>query len=89
LACSTVHHIDVDDPRAGYCRLRDLVDVLAGGQAGAEVNELRDAAGCREPHHALHERPVGARVCRQVRLLAEELLGELPISREVVLPPNM
>lgn len=58
------HHrivVDVDHPGAGIDPLRDLVHVARPRQAGAEVEELGDAAPGQMAHRPAEKRPVGPR----------------------------
>src|SRR5690606_9465406 len=88
--CPGVHEHDrvivhVDDPRLGRGAQRDLVHVLLGGEARADVEELPDPVADQEPHRPADEPPVGQRLLPGVGRGPEQLLRRLPVYREVVL----
>ena len=83
------HHrvvVDVDHAAAGRDVLRDLVGVVRGRDAGADVEELADA---RLPgqvtHRAGQEGAVGADRVDDVRIGLDRLLAGRPVGGEVVL----
>jgi hypothetical protein len=81
--------VDVDDPGRGSDALRHLVDVVGGGQAAADVEELGDARLSRQvPDGAAEERPVLAG--RDVRggRAPQDLRRGLTVRREVVRPAD-
>jgi hypothetical protein len=83
------HHrivVDVDHLRGRVHLVRDLVDVAAARQAGADVQELRDPglAG-QEPDHPAQQRPVGLRPCGGVGRDLQGQLDDIPVHGEVVL----
>jgi hypothetical protein len=67
-------------------RLRDLMHVLTGGKAGADVEELPDPRlGGKETHDPPQERPRGAGGLRRFREGLDRCLGRDPVGLEVVL----
>ena len=82
------HHlvvVDVDNPRVRIDRLRDLVNVLPGRQACAQIEELVHPRLGDGPHHPLHERAIGASILPNAGLLSEKFFGQLPVSRVIIL----
>jgi hypothetical protein len=78
--------VDVDDPGRGRDRLRHLVHVIRGRQAGPDVEELPNAGlGGQVPDRAAEERPVLARGDADGRVGLQDLLGGLAVGRKVVL----
>ena len=76
-----VHH-----PAIGRDGLRDLVGAAGRGQAGPDVEELADAALTSQvAHHPGQERPVRTGSRDHLRAAADDFLGGLPVSREMVL----
>jgi hypothetical protein len=85
--------VDVHDPGFGVDALGHGVDVVAGGDAGADVEELADADLARQvPHAAAEEGPVGPGVAAGAVDAAgvggEGVLGDLAVDREVVAAPE-
>src|SRR5262249_11996996 len=77
--------VRVDHARTGGDVLGDLVDVVLGGDSGADVEELADAglAG-QEPHGAPEEGPVGAHGRTEVGVEGDDRAGDVAIGLEVV-----
>ena len=81
--------VDVDDPGLGRDLLGDLVSVLGGGQAGADVQELPDPRLLHEVlHRAAQEGPVSLRGGQDVRYSRDDLPSGYPVGLVVVLPPS-
>jgi hypothetical protein len=83
--------VDVDRPGVGREPLGHGVDVVVGGDAGADVEELPDANLAGEiPHRPLEEPPVRLHVpSRRLHAPGERrrgVLGELAVDREVGRP---
>jgi hypothetical protein len=77
--------VDVHDPRLRGEPLRDLVGVVGGRQAGADVEELPDALVDQIADAAGEELPVGARRVHDARDMPGDLVARAPIGLEVVL----
>src|SRR5690606_24584734 len=81
--------VHVHDPGVPRDPLGDLVDVVLGGQARADVQELPDARLGELPHAADEEAPVGqghlADVGAGLTAELDHLLGGFPVGGEVVL----
>jgi hypothetical protein len=78
--------VHVDDLRLGGEPLGDLVRVLGGRQAGADVQELADAGLAGQVADRPAEKcPVGAGLLDDARQHLHDLLTDLPVDREVVL----
>ena len=78
--------VDIDDPALRRHRLGDLVGVVGGGQAGADVEELADARLTGQvPDRADQEGPGGASVLDDRREGLENLVADLAVDGEVVL----
>jgi len=78
--------VDIDDAALRRYRLGDLVGVVGGGQAGADVEELADAGVTGQiPDHAGEEGPGGASVLDDRRKGLENLVADLAVDGEVVL----
>ena len=82
------HHgvvVDVDDLGVRSHPLGDLVGVVGGGQAGADVQELTDARLTGQvPDRADQEGPRGASVLDDRRERLENLVADLAVDVEVV-----
>src|SRR6266571_1717196 len=78
--------VDVDDARFRGDRLGDLVGVVGGRQAGADVQELADPrlAG-QVPDRAAQERPVSAGEAGDVREHRHDLVTDHAVGRVMVL----
>jgi hypothetical protein len=76
--------VHVDDPGRRVGRLGDLMDVSAGRDAGADVEELGDALVDHEADGAAQERAVGPHHVGGVRRHPQQLLGHLPVHVEMV-----
>jgi hypothetical protein len=79
-------NIDIDHGCLGDDPPGDLMHVVHGGQAAADIQELADAllgAVAYRPHH---ERALLAGAPRAGGDIRHDLLGKLPVSGEVILP---
>ena len=78
--------VHVDDPAVRRDPLGDLMGVLRGGQAGADVEELADSRLEREvAHRAVEKRAVGAHAREHDRADLDDRLGGRPVRGVVVL----
>lgn len=78
--------VDVDDAGVGGDALGDLVGVLGGGQARADVEVLADACPAGEVGHgAAEERPVGARHFADAGVHGGDVVADLFVHLVVVL----
>ena len=78
--------VDVDHPGIRGFPLGHLVRVVAGGDPGADVQELADAGlGGQVPGRPAEEGAVGAHPEPQARRRGQHALGGLPVGGEVVL----
>ncbi|GAA3208599.1 hypothetical protein GCM10020256_05170 [Streptomyces thermocoprophilus] len=78
--------VDVDDPGLGGVTLGDLVGVVGGGQAGADVEELPYAGlGDEVAHGAAEEPAVGLGVVADARVQLADLVAGLLVDFVVVL----
>jgi hypothetical protein len=78
--------VDVDDAALRRHRLRHLVGVVGGGQAGPDVEELPHPGLAGQVAH--RSREVGAtqpRILGELRLTDENLLADRAVDGEVVL----
>ena len=67
--------VDVDDPGVGGDPLGDLVGVVRGGQAGADVEELPDAGLAGQVAHGAAEE--GPRVARATSTMPGNMLADV------------
>ena len=82
--------VDVHDPGVRGDLLGDLVGVLRGRQAGAQVKKLPDpGVGGKVTHRASEEGPVGPHARQDGRVGRDHLLRGLPVGGEVVLPAQI
>jgi hypothetical protein len=78
--------VDVDDPAVRRLALGDLVGVVRGRDAGADVEELPDAGlPGQVPHRPGQELAVGLHRLRQLRIRLQGQLARLAVGGEVVL----
>jgi hypothetical protein len=81
-----VHVVDIGGTRIWRDRLGNLVGVVGGGQAGADVKELADASLTGQVgDRAGKERPGGARVLHDRREGRKDLIADGPVGGGVVL----
>jgi len=80
--------VHVDNARGGIDAPRDLVDVAAGGQPRADVEELVDALPRQVGDGAAQEGPVGAGGERVVRVDRGERVEGGAVGREVGAAPK-
>jgi hypothetical protein len=87
------HHrvaVHVHDARRRRYRLRHLVHVVGGGQAGADVKELPDARlGRQEPHRAAEEPAVLPQPGPPRGPCGQRLIGHGAVGGEVVLAADV
>jgi hypothetical protein len=77
--------IRVDDPGLRGHRLRDLMDIVRGGQARADVEKLPDPGLTgQESHRARHERAILPRERASRRHAGQDFLRGLAVRGEVV-----
>jgi hypothetical protein len=77
--------VHVDDARAGRGRLGDLVNVLLGGDAGPDVEELPDAGlASQVPDGPAEKRPVGPHDGPDVRVDRDYRTGRVLVGPEVM-----
>ena len=77
--------IDIDDAAVWRYGLGDLMCVLGCGQAGADIEELADAAlSSEEPHRPGEERPVRTGSRHYLRAAAEHLLCSMAIGAVMI-----
>jgi hypothetical protein len=78
--------VDVDDLGLGGGALGDVVGVVGGGQAGADVEELADAVFGRQLVHRVdQEQARGPSDQRHGRHRLEDPFGQLAVGGEVIL----
>jgi hypothetical protein len=81
------HHrvvVDVDDAGVRVSFLRRLVRVRAGGQPGADIEELADPRIAQESDRPDEELAVAARGVQHLWHKLQASLGRLPVGGEVV-----
>jgi hypothetical protein len=81
------------DVHKHHARLRrgslcDLLHVTYGRHARSDIEKLSDVGLHQELDGAPQERPVHLRQLRRVRKRSENLLGDVPVDREVVGAPS-
>ena len=77
--------IDIDDAAVRRDGLGDLMSVLGCGQAGADVEELADAAlGGQEPYGPGKERPVGPCSRHYLRTMGDDFLSDHTVGGVVI-----
>jgi hypothetical protein len=77
--------VHVDDPCAGRGRLGDLVDVLLGGDAGTDVEELPDAGLADQvPDGPAEKCPVGPHHGPDVGVYRDHRTGHVLVGPEIV-----
>src|ERR1039457_58594 len=81
-----VVHVHDAGPRIGL--LGNLVRTARYRDAGANVQELADAAAGEVAHHPPEKAPVGAYPGNNLRAELHDLLPHLPVRREMVLSPE-